>query len=217
MRDYNAATLAQLQSRRGLVARVLVWIEARNRVSGAAEAMGIWSGEDDALITVEGQPRAYLGAGALLAPEPVSAGSGLQVRSWQLRLSAVSPEVEDLVKGYDTRFCRVTVHRGLLDPNSRLLVAEPHRVFRGFLDKIDFPAAEPGGMAAAVLDLVSETRVLTRGLAAKKSHESQLARAPGDAFRQYGDIAGAVPVYWGEERAPGAPAASAPFVNPFRD
>ena len=68
------------------------------------------------------------------------------------------------------------------------------------INSVDFPTSEPGGAPECVLEVVSETRVLTRGLALKKSDESQRTRG-GDRFRRYGDISGAVPVYWGEKRA----------------
>lgn len=207
MRAYDAATAAQLTARGALVPRRLVWIKARNKTTGATEALGLWSGEDDVTLTLEGEARQYIGAGALLQAQAITAGTGLAVRVHQLHLAAIAPEVEDLVKGYDTRFAPVEIHRALIGPIDREIQGTPHRVFRGLVNSIDFPEAAPGDAPTATLDVVSETRVLTRALATKKSDESQKARG-GDRFRRYGDISGAVPVYWGEMRleAPADPA-----------
>jgi hypothetical protein len=214
MRVFDSGTAAAFAARDGLAAHRLVWITARNRSSGQLETLGLWSGEDDLAVTIGGQARTYTGAGALLEAEPVTAGAGLEVRTYQLRLAAVAPEVEDLAKGYETRFAPVEIHRALFNPASRALAAEPHRVFSGFINGLDFGTAEPGGLGSCTLELVSETRVLTRRLASKKSDESQQRRG-GDRFRRYGNISGVVPVYWGELRVE-APADPAPGGTPDR-
>ena len=212
MRTFDSGTDALLAARGGLVAHRLVWIEARNTGTGETEAMGLWSGEDDLEIELDGKVRAYTGAGALLQAEAITAGSGLAVRLHRLSLAGTAPEVEDLVKGYDTRFAPVQVHRALFDPSTRSLVGVPHRVFRGMINSIEFPTAEPGGEPVTTVEVASETRLLTRPLPTKKSDDSHKRRG-GDRFRRYGDISGAVPVYWGELRAE-APADPGPVAAP---
>ena len=66
MRSYDPAELTQLQARDGLRPRLLVWIIARNRTTGAPEPVGFWNGADDQVITVGGVDRTYHGAGGLL-------------------------------------------------------------------------------------------------------------------------------------------------------
>ena len=197
MRVFEAASYALLSARGGLVSHRLVWIEARNMSSGLVETIGLCSAEEDLTVDIDGNLRSYLGAGGLLQAEPITAGSGLSVREHQLQLSAVAPEVENLVKAYDTRFAPVEMHRALFDPKTRQLAGAPRRVFRGMVNGIEFPRAEPGGTPACIVSIVSETRALTRTSASKKSHQSHKARG-GDKFRIYGDISGSVPVYWGE-------------------
>lgn len=208
MRDYDAATLAALNARKGTIAHRLVSIDARAIPSGTVERLNLWTGDFDLAITLEGEARTYLALGALLQGEPIVSGAGLDVRVHQMRLSAVPSEVEDLVKGYDTRFAPVSIHRALFDPATRDLVGTPHRVFRGMVNSIDFPV-EPGEASpVCIVEVVSEARVLTRTLPLKKSDDSQRRRAASDGFRKYGDISGAVPVYWGEKKVdpPAAPA-----------
>lgn len=199
MRAYDSETSAHLSARSGLTAQRLVCVKARNQTTGVVEALALCSGLDDLSLTLEGEARHYLAVGGLLEPEPITAGSGLAVRVHQIQMAVVAPEVENLVKGYDTRFAPVEVHRALFAP-SGALVGTPHRVFRGMVNSIDFPTVAPGASPSGTLEVVSETRALTRMLATKKSDESHQARG-GDRFRRYGDISGVVPVYWGEKRA----------------
>lgn len=201
MRNYDSATLDAINARAGLVPHRLIWVAARNRETAATEYLGLWTGEDDVQLSVEGQVRSYVGAGAVLQGDAITAGSGLEVRVHVLALAAVAPEVEDLVKGYETRFAPVEIHRALFDPATRALIGAPHRIFRGMIDQIDFPTDPAGGNPACTVQLVSETRILTRTLALKKSDDSHRRRDAGDGFRKYGDISGSVPVYWGEARA----------------
>lgn len=200
MKNFDAATAAYIASRAGVVAHRLIWIKAENRATGIVENIGIWSGLRDRVFVVGGTPRIYRGAGALLAAEPIVSGPGLSVRTYEISLSAVAPEIEDLVKGYKTRGAPVEVHRALFHPATRDLVSDPRRVWFGRVDEITFPDGDIGGMAACVLSLVSETRALTRPLAVLKSAAAQALRG-GDKLRRYSDVSGSVPVYWGEKRA----------------
>jgi hypothetical protein len=197
MRDFDAATLAYLDSPAGCVVRQMVYIRARSVSTGVIEALGLWSGLDDLAITIDGEARTYSGAGSLLRPDPVVLSPGLDVRIHRVTLDAVSPEVEDLVKGYVTRFAPIEIHRALIDPETRLIVAPPVRVVRGWIDSIVFPEGAIDGNPACEIDIARATRALTRPLSAVKSNAAQ-SRRGGDPFRKYGDISGAVPVYWGE-------------------
>jgi hypothetical protein len=202
MRSYDAATAAHLAARPGIVSQLLVWIEAPRVGETVTETIGLWSGEEDLTVTIDGVSRTYQGAGTLLQSEPIRAAAGLSVRVHRLMMAAVAPEVEDLIKGYETRFAPVEMRRALFDPETRQMVSEPHRIFRGMINEVEFQRAEPGGIPACVVDVVSETRALTRTLASKKSDATHRQRA-GDRFRRYGDIAGSVSVYWGEKKADG--------------
>jgi len=218
MREYDAATMAFLRSRVGVIAHRLVWISARNTATGLVEDLGIWSGDDSMGFTIGGQSRDYIGAGALLDPEPITSQPGLDVRIHQVRMAAIAPEVEDLVKGYDTRFAPVEMHRALFHPETRQLVAEPHRIYKGMIDQITFPREAPGGSPACVVSVASETRILTRTLASKKSDESHRARG-GDRFRRNAVVSGSIPVFWGEKKLdpPAEPAPSPPSTSTVDD
>ncbi|MCB2130908.1 MAG: hypothetical protein KDE03_18025, partial [Rhodobacteraceae bacterium] len=185
--------------RGGLVAHVGFWTQARNTTTDAIEQIGFWTGDDDATVTIGGSGRGYIGAGKLIDIDPITAAPGLDVRTVQVRLAAPSGAVEDMVKGYDTRFAPVEIHRMLFDPETRALAGAPYRIFKGLIDGVDFPTTAPGQVAVCVISVVSATRGLTRKLSGKKSAQTWKA-AGGDNFRKYGDISGMVPVWWGTRR-----------------
>lgn len=201
MRSLDPAILAQFEARRGMVARLLVWIVARKRATGAAVPAGFWSGDDHHDFSIGGQSRTYYGAGALLAIDPLQAETGLKVRQHRITLSPIAPEVEQVIHGYDPRLAPVEMHVAYFEPETRALLAAPNRVFKGFVDTLKVSTPPVGGSAEVEVNLLSAAHALTRQLALKKSHESLQARAPNDDFRQYTTLTGAVQALWGEQRA----------------
>lgn len=214
MRDYDPATLTYLAARpHAIRARLLIWIAARDRISDARATLGLWNGDDSQAISIDGITRTYQAGGALIDIEPVMAGVGVQVRMQQIRLSPVSAAVILAIEGYDARLAPVEIHRALFDVESGQLVAEPHRIFKGWVDEIDAPRPAVGQEGTVTLTLASSARALTRTLATKYSDTSMRQRGGDRGFR-YADVSGSVPIYWGEKKAaapkaaPGAKAAS---------
>lgn len=199
MRSYDTLTLAALTDRSGVIARQLLWIVAKNRSTGLDEQFGLWNGEDNEIITIGGQARTYYGAGSSLVIPSILTEIGIQVRTLRVKLSPISPEVGTVLRTYDPRFAPVQVHRALYDLNTRNIVSEPKRVFKGFINKVDLPTPAVDGEAECTLSLVSTARVLTNKLALKKSDESQKLRA-GDRIRRYADVSNKVTSYWGENK-----------------
>lgn len=208
MRDYDAATAARIADLGAVVARHLVWIEAKNRDTGATEAAGFWNGLDERDFTIGGETRTYTGAGALMSIEPIRAGVGLDVRMHQLALSEITPEVAQAVRGYDARLAPIEVHRALFDPETGALVAEPHRVLVGTVDEISIPDPAEGGSAPLTLTVADASRAGTRALAVRKSDAAQRAVDPTDRGREYAAISGAVKIFWGRLQAGKSPPAS---------
>lgn len=201
MRSFDTATATYLESAEGIVARLLIRIEARNRTTGAAEVMGLFTGADpEREFTAGGETRTWYGAGNVIEMSPITMQSGLEVRMRRLLLSHLTPEVAQLIRGYSARFAPVTVYRGFFDALNGTLIAEPHRVFKGFVDEIAIRTPEAGGTAEAELTMATTARLLTGTLPLKKSDASQSLRS-GDRFRRYADVSGSVPVWWGERRS----------------
>ena len=203
MRDFGSATLTALQTRTGLVARTLIWVSARNRSTNAVETMGLWTGGDHENITIGGVSRLYYGAGSVVDLPQVTMQTGLAIRMYRLGLSPLTPEVMQLIRGYDTRFAPVEIHRALFTIDTRVLVEEPHRVLTGFIDEVDLGTPAAGGTSSCVLGIATSARVLTQSLPLKKSDETQKLRS-GDRFRRWTDVSGSVDVWWGTQRSGGS-------------
>jgi hypothetical protein len=199
MRSFDAPTLAQFQNRTALSARILVWAVARNRSTGASESLGLWTGAQDRSFTIGGTPRTYAGAGSIMEIPPIVAQAGIAVRMQRISLSPLSPEVAALIRTYDARFAAIEIHRALFDPVTGLLVAEPHRLFKGIIDEVELPIDPKTGEARCDVTIASSARYLTRTLPLKRSDATQQRRL-GDRFLRYVDVSGEVDVFWGENR-----------------
>ena len=205
MRAVDTAAQALRATRGGLAERVMVWIAARNRLTGEIEALGLWSGEDSETITVTdmwtGAPatRVFHGAGSLLGISGVQHEAGLSVRPVRLSLSALSPPVIDAVRLYDPRGARVQIWRRTLSPDTGLPVGVPEPWFKGFCNKAPIPRPEPGGEAILEMEVVSTTRLVAIPNGRRKSDAAQRSRDPDDRFRRYKAIARTIDVPWGEK------------------
>lgn len=216
MRIFDSATAAALAANR-VHLHLLFWIVARNRTTGAPEALGLWTGLQPQTFTVAGQPRVYQGVGNALDCDPIVMEPGYSVRSLRLRLGGLNAAAVNALRVYDARLAPVQLHRAVFDPETMGLVAAPHQLFRGFVDEASLPVPEKNGTATAEVTLASSALSGTRTLTLRKSDEALRARAPGDGFRRYISISNAVPVWWGELRAGQNNAArAAPQLPPGR-
>ena len=123
---------------------VLVWITARDRVTGAPHSLGFWTGADHQAIDVAGETRTYYGVGALLDVEPVASVSSAQERVWSLAVSPLHAQIAEAVRTYDVRLAPVEVHEWHHDPLTHLPLADPVRVVRGTLMELDLPTPPEG-------------------------------------------------------------------------
>lgn len=198
MRVLPPALATFLASRPGAVrAHGLVWITARNRLTGGPETLGLWNGPDTQIFDIGGT-RTYHGAGSILGLERITYGSGLDVRMHTLTLSAISPEVEQAVRGYEARLAPVEVHGLVIDPVTNAVVGAPWTILRGWVDAVEITTPGVGSEGGIALRLASATRALTRTLSLKRGDASQQLRS-GDRFRRYAEISGTVTVAWGEK------------------
>ena len=189
----------------------LIWLTARDRATGAAETLGLWTGADHRVIALSGQDRTYHGVGAVLGLEDLVAAADLKVSDWSFELSSLHAQVIEAFRTYDARLAPVEVHLWDWDPLTGLPGAAPERVFRGTIMEADLPTPPEGGTATASVRCLSDAWRLTRGLTLKRSDAALQARHPGDRFRRHAEISGAVQVAWGEKLAgvPGSEGGSA--------
>jgi hypothetical protein len=198
VRPLAPAIAAHRAARVATHVELLLWVKARDRATNAVVPLGLWTGWDNQTISVNGVARDYYGAGTLLEFEPLETAVGLDVRDYSVRLSAISPEVELLVRGYDVKFAQMEIHRAEFDAGY-VILAQPERVFKGTVEGSPIITPAIGGQGSIALTCVSTARNLTRYINLTKSDEMQRQRS-GDRFRKFGSIAKEVDVVWGDKR-----------------
>lgn len=205
MRNISAANLAALQAR-ALVARDFLWLEVRNRATGAKVTDGMWSDvgnvsasviHPDTGLTVT---RDWYGSGTLVAIDDIPLVSNLSVQNVNIRLSQVDAHVEQLVRLYDCKQGRVEIYRGLFNPDTRQMVAPAECRFVGFIDTIEIKTPSENEDGAVTLTCVSHTQEMTRSNPDTRSHATQVLRSATDNFYQDTSTAGEWEVFWGSEK-----------------
>ena len=198
MRSLPAAVANYRAARIATHVEILVWIQARNRADNTMSSMGLWTGWDNTTISLGGAAREFYGAGTLLEIPPLETAIGLDVRDFTISLSAISPEVEQLIRGYDVKFAPIEVYRAEYGSSENLLGA-PERVFKGTVESAPIVTPSIDNTAQVSITAVSTARNLTRYINLTKSDQIQRLRS-GDRFRRYGSIAKEVDVVWGDYR-----------------
>lgn len=198
MKSLSPAILASRQSRAGTKAHGLIYLTVKDRATGAPFSIGYWTGDDHQAFTINSQGRTYYGAGNALDLGETVSEVGIVVRTRTVRLSGLSPEVQEMAKGYDARLAPVEIHRAEFDPLTNTLIDAPQRVFRGWVDRINW--THTAETVECALTLASIARALTRPLTNKYSDASQRQVNSGDGFFRHVDVSGTVDVWWGEKR-----------------
>jgi len=203
MKSLSSAISAARQARAGTLAHGLIYITAKTRDTGLSAPIGFWTGDDHQAFTINSVSRTYYAAGAALDLGETVSEVGIVIRTRTVRLSGLAPKVLDMAKAYEARLAPVEIHRAEFDPLTNALIDAPGRVFKGWVDQIQW--TQSAETVECVLTLASIARALTRPLTQKFSDASQRLRAQNDAFFQYVDVSGTTDVYWGEKRVGGAP------------
>ena len=198
MRTISPALSAYLAGSTGIEARVLFWITAKDRGTGAPVTFGFWNGDDDEVFTINSVARTYHGAGDLALPEPMTFSAGLSISTYELALSPLSADVQSALRTYDPRLAPVEIHRAFFDTTSKVLLEEPTRVFKGQVDEVPIGTPEINGEATAKISMSSSAVFLTRKLTQTKSESMQRLRSD-DRFFRWTDITGQVSVSWGSK------------------
>lgn len=199
MRALPAEITTYLQQNSAVKVRRLLWITARNRDTGEPETHGLWDGEDTTTFVVDGETRVYYGFGQFVNWGELTIESTLNIRKLSAVLAPITPEVEQVLRGYDPKFAPVQVHLAFFNPETNNLVAPPLRMFKGWVDKFPLTTPPVGGSGQARLDMVGHTRILTNRLALKRSDETQRRRSAGDSFYSDVTVTGQVQTPWGSK------------------
>lgn len=196
MRTISGTLSTYLSGADGIEARVLFWIAAKNRSTGAAVNFGFWNGDDDQVFTIGGVARTYYGAGDLALPDPITYSAGLSINTYELSLSPLSENVQAALRTYDPRLAPVEIHRAFFNTSTKVLMEEPMRVFKGQVDQVPIGTPEVNGEATAKINMSSSAVFLTKRLTQTKSESMQRLRSD-DRFFRWTDISGQVSVSWG--------------------
>lgn len=197
---YGPQVLARINARLPVMARVLFWIEARDRSDNSVQTFGFWNGADHQNFTINAVSRLYYAAGDVLTVAPLEFSAGLTARSWQIAFSGLSPEVLAAVRQYDVKHCPVEAHQVFFDPDTETMLDTPIRRFKGQVSELPIEDGAIGGSSTITLKLVNDVINLTRNSKLKKSDESYKRRS-GDRIFKYADVSGTTHVVWGQHDA----------------
>jgi hypothetical protein len=196
--SFDQAQIAQLAERRGTDAQILVLVEPRDRVSGETVPLGFWSGDDHQSFTVEDGTHLFFGAGAIIEVPPIRAGIGLEVRRHRVILPPLLDEVKLFLQNLQAAQARVRVWSQVMDLDSGLPLGLPRRVIKGRLERAPETLGKIGDQSRTELVIASAARALTFAQPVFKSDAEMRRRAPGDRFREHGDVIGDIPIPWGQ-------------------
>lgn len=188
----------------GIVVRRAIWIEARNRDTGAAEELGCWDGDEDVNLTVirgrDGATvaRPYYG-GAPLKIGDIVLSSGLTVETLSIDLSQLADVVRLAVRTHDVARAPIEIHEILLSPETGRPLAPDLPIYQGIIDGAPITTPRIGGQGKVALRCVSEMMaLLDRGNPEKSSYEAQLLR-DGDEWNLYAGSLESWDIPWGQK------------------
>lgn len=188
-----------LNQRDGHKVRVLYWIRAKNRTTGAEEAMGVWNGEDTRQFVIGSEARNYVGGGGFLQIGALRQDMTLNIQRLTANANPVSPEFLNVMRLYDPKGAPVEVHLAFFDTETDGLVANPSLVFKGWINTAPIKTGAKNGESLIQINHVGNSRILTRTLPAKRSDENQKRRDPADRFFRSASISGSVQTPWGSK------------------
>lgn len=209
----DPAEITALEARAGIVVRTLAWVTAKDG-AGDPVSVGLWSGTGTRSFTVDGVSRSFQGP-AFGRLEPLVASVGLSVREYGVNLPHLTPPALVMLADYDLRLAGVSLYSAQFAAASRALLANPRRIFRGWIDRAPLNTGAAGGEGGVDLTLVSAVRSLTRRPPLYGSDADQRARDPDDRFAEYVSVAGPRQVRWGQADAkPAGVITAPPRTNP---
>lgn len=204
MRSVDSAVQAAREARR-LVERELIWIEAKDRTTGALEAQGFVSDINDMTVAVvDGFTRAtvtrsFVGAGSLISIGDIETANDNNYRSVEITMSPLNDDVAQAIRGYDPRQCHIQIYSATFDPDTMELLAPAEPIFVGRVDEAPITTGAEGSVSSITLKCRTDAQELDRAPASKRSNENQALRDSTDTFFKYVTIMDAITIPWGEK------------------
>jgi hypothetical protein len=214
MRSIDSTTLAAL-AKGSLIIRHFIWITPRDLDTGdQVTPVGFWNDVGSITCdTIDGNDgttvsRTYNGSGKIAAIDQLVLEIGIAVRTAQVVLNIIDPDVEDLVRGYQLRKAPIEWHFGIFDVDTHDVVASLYPLLVGFINTSTISTPSEGGQGGVTIEMVSDTRRLTKVSGDKRSDESQKRRSSTDNIFQYVEAMASRQVFWGQAKSSAASAAS---------
>lgn len=200
MRQLPPAAVAALKAR-NVTMRDFLWIEARDRDSGAPVPAGFWSdvGWTNAEVinprTGATVTRSFEGAGGLIQISHVPMTSNLTVQTVTVSASQIASP-NDLLRGYDIKQARIEVYRGLFAPATLVQLAPAFARFVGYVDEATVNTPEEGGDGSIELTCMSHSQEMSRFNTATRSDAYTRRRDPNDSFSRHAAAVGTWDIKW---------------------
>lgn len=150
-----------------------------------------WTGRGDLLW----DGKTWSGLGNLLGIEEIQETKALQANSVRFTLNGISPDILyiALAENYQNR--DIYAWFGLLDPDTGVLVADPHLVFRGFMDVMEVSTDGKTGSASINAENSLITAMQTK--ARYHTYEDQKGMYPTDEGESFAAGIEDVEIVWG--------------------
>ncbi|WP_444452575.1 hypothetical protein ACTTAI_16365 [Rhodobacter capsulatus] len=201
MQTLDASLIASLSAARdtGIAPAWFVSIIAKDRDTGAAQRVGLWSGDEDITLNVPmpgglTESRVYIG-GCNLDVSGIQYVADLTDNAVTVTMSQIAPAAQEIVRGLDVRMAYVEIHATTWTGGA--LTSAPQLQWIGIVDTgpISTPAA--GSEGGISLSVRSEIMVQLQAVNPAKSSDShQRRRLSTDRFCEYGGVIGSRDVQW---------------------
>lgn len=179
---------------RAVMRRFFVWVQPRDRLTGAVEGFGFWDGAKSVSLD---DGRVFHGDGRLVEVASLPATSHLSIPAATVTLSGTDAAVNETVRGYDAAQAPIEITLGIFHVETRALIGQPVRWFRGFVDEVDIKTPAGGGSSFIVLTCESMSRQMTIRRFGTRSPATLQERSPTDLFYDYTAAQREQPLYFG--------------------
>jgi hypothetical protein len=202
-RTVSSEVYTALQAR-SLELRDFLWLQVKDRTTGAAVTDGYWSDVGQTTVDVidpetgGSTSRTFFGAGSLIQISDIPLVSNLTVQNVTITLAQCADRVNDLVRTYECKQGKVQIFRGIYDSATQTLVAPAPPRFVGFIDDIDILTPKEDEDGSVTLTCISHTQEMTRANSDTRSDASQKVRAAGDDFYADTTVVGGWQFFWGK-------------------
>lgn len=177
-----------------------VWVEGRDRDTGAVAPVGLWSGDEDITLTLArpdgvSVSRTYVGGCNLSIADGIPYVAELTDNPVRVSISQIADAAQLLVRGYDIRMGYCEIHATTWSGGR--LTSAPQLQWVGIVDEAPIGTPAVGGSGSINITVRSEImHQLTAINPAKSSDAHQKRRLSRDRFCAYAGTIEARKVEW---------------------